>query len=291
MKEYVFNEKATIEQIINSGFVDDVNINRTIKKLARYNYYVQCLSEKESYDMIVSYMSANYPEFTEVGSYKDIQGCIRDASKSPWKDITQVVITKDELEKIQSLNDIRKEKLAFVLLADAKYDNAYKDKKVNCSFLSNSDLYRLSRVTMPIAERSMFLHFLYSEELVEININPMSKGKRLLYVSESDEDVGLVLNEHNYNELAFTYINWKSGGYKECKKCGNLFKAKTNAQYCKKCSPKYEPVEKKTIVCVDCGKEIIINGKSSRKIRCDDCQHKKQLEYQRDSMRKARDVK
>ena len=200
MKEYVFNEKATIEQIINSGAVDSVNINRTIKKLARYNYYIKCLSEKESYDDIVSYMNINYLEFTEVGSYKDIQGCIRDASKSPWKDISQVVITKAELERIQSLNDIRKEKLAFVLLADAKYDNAYKDKKVNCSFLSNSDLYRLARVTMPIAERSMFLHFLYSDEFVEININPTSKGKRLLYVSESDEDVGLILTENNYNE-------------------------------------------------------------------------------------------
>ena len=34
MKEYVFNEKRTIEAIINNGAVDDVNINKTIKKLA-----------------------------------------------------------------------------------------------------------------------------------------------------------------------------------------------------------------------------------------------------------------
>ena len=67
-------------------------------------------------------------------------------------------------------------------------------------------------------------------------------------------------------------MNWKNGGYKECKKCGNLFKAKTNAQYCKKCSPKYEPVEKKTIVCKDCGKEVIIRGVAKNKCRCDDCQ-------------------
>ena len=32
MKEYIFNEQAHIESMINSGYVDDVNINRTIKR-------------------------------------------------------------------------------------------------------------------------------------------------------------------------------------------------------------------------------------------------------------------
>ena len=291
MKEYVFNEKASIEEMMKIGFVDEVNINRTIKKLARYNYYVAGLNEEDNYNAIVEYMNKNCFDFSEVGSYSDIKGCIKDASKSAWKDIRQVIITKSELEFIQSLDDIRQEKLAFVLLADAKYDNAYKHKQINLSYLSNSDLYRLARVTMPIKDRSMFLHFLYDKHLVEININPTTTHKRLLYLSEHDDEVGIVLTENNYKELAFTYVNWKSGGYKECKSCGRLFKAKTNGKYCKKCSPKYRPIETKTIVCIDCGKEIVVDGNSNRKIRCDDCQHIKQLEYQRSSMQKTRNVK
>ena len=268
--------------------VDDVNINRTIRKLARYNYYVKGHTSNESYDDIVKYMQANCSDFTEVGSYHDIQGCIRDASKSPWKDITKVIITQAELEKIKSLDDIRKEKIAFVLLADAKYDNAYKNKKLNYSFLSNSDLYRLARVTMPVAERNMFLHFLYSDGLVEININPTSKGKKLLYVSESDEDVGLVLSENNYNELAFTYLNWKNGGYKECKKCGNLFKAKTSAQYCKKCSPVYKPIKTKTIVCIDCGTDVDISSKDNQTCRCERCYQTHRRQAVKENVQKCR---
>lgn len=275
MKEYIFNEKEHIESIINSGYVDEVNINRTIKKLARYNYYVRALSNEDSYAAIVEYMNANYPYFSEVGSYSDINGCIKDAPKSAWKDVERVVITKKELEVISSLNDIKQEKLAFVLLADAKYDNAYKQKNINLSFISNSDLYRMARVTMPVKERSMFLHFFYANNLVEVNINPTTTSKKLLYVDDSD-DVGLVLTENNYQELAFTYLNWKNGGgYKECKKCGRLFRKKKqgNQIYCKKCAPKNLLMEVKTIVCQDCGVEVSVDAKDNKTIRCEECQH------------------
>lgn len=289
MKEYIFNEKKHIEEIINSGYVDEVNINRTIKKLARYNYYVRGLNHEESYDAIVEYMNKNYAYFSEVGSYSDINGCIKDATKSAWKNVDSVIITREELNTISSLNDIRQEKLAFVLLADAKYDNAYKQKDINLSYLNNSDLYRMARVTMPINDRSLFLHFLYEKNLVEININPTTTYKKLLYVDNSDDDVGLVLTENNYKELAFTYLNWKNGGgYKECKDCGRLFRTKKegNQIYCKKCSPKHLLMEVKTIVCQDCGKEVTVDSKDNKACRCDMCQHEADKKSKREWWKK-----
>ena len=287
MKEYIFNEKEHIESIINSGYVDDVNINRTIKKLARYNYYVLQLSDEENYDQIVEYMNKNYSYFSEVGSYSDINGCIRDAAKSAWKDIDKIIITKKELDIISSLNDIREEKLAFILLADAKYDNAYKQKNINLSYLSNSDLYRMARVTMPVKERSLFLHFLYANNLVEVNINPTTTHKKLLYIDDSD-DAALVLTENNYKELAFTYLNWKNdGGYKECKCCGRLFRTKKqgNQVYCKKCAPKNTLMEVKTIICSDCGKEVTVCAKDNKTIRCEKCQEERNALLNRESSR------
>jgi DNA-directed RNA polymerase subunit RPC12/RpoP len=276
VKEYIFHEQDSIEAMMFSGCVDSVNINRTIKKLARYNYYIKQLSAEDSYNAIVDYMNNNYPYFSEVGSYSDINGCIRDAEKSAWKNIDSVIITKKELETISALNDIRQEKIAFVLLADAKYDNAYKQKNINLSYLSNSDLYRMARVTMPAKERSMFLHFLYANNLVEVNINPTTTHKKLLYMDDSDGEVGLVLTENNYKELAFTYLNWKNGGgYKECKSCGRLFRTKKegNQVYCKKCAPKNTTMEVKTIVCQECGIEVTIDAKDNKTIRCETCQH------------------
>ena len=295
MKEYIFDEIGMLSKMIDEGMVDDVNINRTIKKLARYAY-INNMNNDESYDFIVNYMNKNCKDFSEVGSFDDINGCIKDAPKAALKNITQVVITKTELDIIVSLNDIRKEKLAFVLLADAKYDNACKNKKLNLSFLTNSDLFRLARVTMPIKERDLFLHFLYENQLVEVNINPMATGKRLLYVSEDDSGVGIVLTENNYKELAFTYLNWKNGGYKECKSCGRLFKTKKegNQLYCKKCSKKEDKNEYKEVYCVDCGEEVLINYKGNKTCRCEECQEKRDIELNRmasrERMRRYREL-
>ena len=44
--------------------------------------------------------------------------------------------------------------------------------------------------------------------------------------------------------------------------------------------------------CIDCGKPIYIGKRASLKTcRCEECQHEKQLEYQKESMKKIRNVK
>lgn len=281
MKDYIFNEQQDIESMMEHHYVDEINICRTIKKLARYNHYVLGLNDKESYDRINEYMKQNCKDYTEVGFYKSIHGCIKDANKGAWRQVDHVVITQQELDTIRALNDDRQEKLAFVLLADAKYDNAYKGKAINLSYLNMSDLYRLARVTMPIKDRAIFLHFLYENGLVEMNLNPETVHKKLTYVSEQDDGAVIILDANNYKELAFTYMNWKYGGYKACKYCGRLFKAKKNTQYCKKCAPKYEKIEFRMGQCIDCGTEFEVDARNTTKCRCDVCQREYIKEYDR----------
>ncbi len=49
--------------------------------------------------------------------------------------------------------------------------------------------------------------------------------------------------------------------------------------------------ETKTIICQDCGKEVVVDGVVKKQIRCPECQKKKQLEWQRNSMKKNRNQK
>lgn len=286
MKDYIFNEKQDIENMINANFVDENNPTNTIKMIARYNHYVHKLDKDQSYNIINAYMRTNCSSYSEVGYYAAIQGCIKDATKRVWRDISQVIITKKELDTIKALNDDRQEKLAFVLLADAKYENACKNRNVNYSNISIPELYKLARVTMPVKDRDMFLGFLYDNQLVQRNINPDSSGFKLLYVYDDDEPT-LLLLENNYKELAFTYMNWKYGGYKECRGCGRLFKPKGNAQYCKSCIKQNNTPRDRFIKCIDCGEIVEIKTRDGQTCRCDNCQKiyrrtyktKKQQEY------------
>lgn len=262
--------------MINANFVDENNPTNTIKMIARYNHYVCQLDKDQSYNVINDYMRKNCRSYSEVGYYTAIQGCVKDATKRVWRDISQVIITQKELDVIKALNDDRQEKLAFVLLADAKYENACKDRNVNYSNISIPELYRQARVTMPVKDRNMFLSFLYDNQLVQRNLNPDSSGFKLLYIYDEDE-TALQLSENNYKELAFTYMNWKYGGYKECCSCGRLFKPKGNAQYCKSCTKENNTPRDRFIKCVDCGEIVEISEFDNETCRCGDCN----LIYQR----------
>ena len=254
--------------------------------ISNFNHYVCNLDKDQSYNAINDYMRKNCSSYSEVGYYAAIQGCVKDATKRVWRDISQVIITKKELDVIKALNDDRQEKLAFVLLADAKYENACKDRNVNYSNISIPELYRQARVTMPVKDRNMFLSFLYDNQLVQRNLNPDSSGFKLLYVYDDDE-TAILLSENNYKELAFTYMNWKYGGYKECRGCGRLFKPKGNAQYCKSCIKQNNTPRDRFIKCIDCGEIVEIKTRDGQTCRCDNCQKiyrrtyktKKQQEY------------
>lgn len=285
MKDYVFNEKKDIEDMIKANFVDENNPTNTIKMIARYNHYVCNLDKDQSYNAINDYMRKNCSSYSEVGYYMAIQGCVKDATKRVWRDISQVTITKKELDVIKALNDDRQEKLAFVLLADAKYENACKDRNVNYSNISIPELYRQARVTMPVKDRNMFLSFLYDNQLVQRNLNPDSSGFKLLYVYDDDE-TALLLSENNYKELAFTYMNWKYGGYKECRGCGRLFKPKGNTQYCKNCAKENSTPRDRFIKCVDCGEIVEIKPRDGQTCRCRECQAK--VDVDNKSMRNQR---
>jgi hypothetical protein len=260
-------------------------------KLALYNHFVNKWDKQKSYNDINSFLKQKCSDYIEVRDYKILDKCVRGAEKRQWVEIDKIIITQEELDAISKLNDDKQEKIAFILLADAKYNKACGKYDFDVSFLSINQLFILSRVVVPRVERNLFLSFLYDKDLVKRNTNPSFKGMMLNYVSDDETNVGIELNENNYKELAFTYMNWKYGGYKECEKCGRLIKIKKNTKYCKDCSKQYIPLESKTITCVDCGVEIIVDAKYNNGCRCEECQHNSLKEKWKMASKKYRESK
>ena len=271
MSDYIFSDSRCVEKIKQSASVDPSDLYKTMYKLALYNHFVNKWDQKTSYNDINSFLKQKCNDYIEVRDYKVLDRCIKSADKRQWTEIDNIVITQEELETISKLNDDKQEKIAFTLLADAKYNKACGKYDFDVSFLSINKLFVLSRVVVPRIERNLFLSFLYDNDLVKRNTNPSFKGMMLNYVSDDDTNVGIELDENNYKELAFTYMNWKHGGYKECAGCGRLIKIRKNTQYCKECSKKYVPLESKIVKCIDCGKEFVAPSKASEVCRCEEC--------------------
>lgn len=279
MINFKFDDKKDIENKMLNNYANQDNPEETIRDLARYNYHILGMNKENNYDSILAYMIKNCNDFYEEKYFKIIYRNIASAKKYKFRSVAPVVITKSEIDKISSLNDIRKEKIAFVLLAIAKYYNNVSPDNNNRMYISISDLFKLARVSIPSKERAGYLHFAYQEGIL---VEHLFVGTNLKIVDfvDNNSEMAMELCEDDYKELAYTYLNYKSGGYKRCKSCGRLFKMHKSAPgrlYCKECGEKETTGEFKIIKCVDCGNDVLVSKYDTETCRCEECN----LVYQR----------
>ena len=290
MINFKFDDKKDIENKIHSGYVNQENPEETIRDLARYNCHVLSMKKEDNYDAILNYMTKNCVDFYEERYFKIIYRNIASAKKYKFRSVAPVKITRTEIDKITGLNDIRKEKIAFVLLAVAKYYNNVSSDNCNRMYMSMSDLFKLSRVSIPCKERASYLHFAYEDGVLVEHTFVGTNLKVVGFIDDSSEVV-MELDEDDYKELAYTYLNYKSGGYKHCKRCGKLFKMHKNSPgrlYCKDCGQKEETSELKVIKCVDCGEDIVVNKFDTETCRCEECYNEYRKNYWKEKKREYR---
>lgn len=284
MINFKFDDKKDIESKMFNNYVNKDNPEDTIRDLARYNYHILGMKKEDNYDAILSYMTKNCSDFYEEKYFKVIYRNIASAKKYKFRSVDPVLITKSELDKITSLNDIRKEKIAFVLLAVAKYYNNVSSDNNNRMYISISDLFKLARVSIPCKERASYLHFAYQEGILVEHMFVGTNLKIVGFVNDDDESV-IELGENDYKELAYAYLNYKNGGYKHCKSCGRLFKMHKNSPgrlYCKECGQSTEMNRFKTMKCIDCGEDFIVDSRNMNKCRCDNCQYEENKKSKRE---------
>lgn len=295
MKQFKFNEQAAIEKMISSNFVDKNNIVNTIYSLAKYNYHVMRLSDKANYNHILKYITSNCEHIFEESIYQDIENCIKNAKKHTLATIDKVCITQNEINTIKELGDIKQEKALFVLLAISKYFNLLNGKNYDAAFLTNADICKMARITIPTCERDQFMQFLYEKELLFKHTWCDSTIKKLTFVSHDDNDkVVLKLGEGDFKDLAYTYLAYVSPSkFRRCVNCGRWMRVnKKDIRLCTECCNASNIVEDKdafkTVVCEDCGKVIYVSVLNTKTCRCEECQEQYRKEYMRDLMREKR---
>ena len=157
-------------------------------------------------------------------------------------------------------------------------------------FAKTSDIFKYARVVIPSSERDYYLHFAYEAGVLLPNFSIGSNMQLVGVVSHKEDDEAvLALNEYDYQELAYAYLNYKNGGYKRCAKCGSWFKVKRGEIYCHLHKPKeYEPIGYKKCEC-DCGNIFYVDARNMKKCRCDVCQDAALKESWKKASKKYRD--
>ena len=284
---FLFNEQSAIEKMIKMNVVDNENVFATIKDLARYNHFVYNMDNDQNYKSILLYLQKYGKNINEEDVYQIIDKCVQKAKKQPFRKVDIVPITKSELDFIEGLGDIKQEKIAFVLLASAKYYDVTRDSKQHTSYMRNADICKLARVTIPVKDRDVFMQFAYDKGVLKRHSRAASTEKKVAFVSDDESDtVVLKLQESDYMDLAYTYLSFKAPHkFRKCVTCKRWMRRTTNDnRLCKECATiasEYKNTVKE-IQCVECGKPIYISIMNSKTCRCDSCQDEVTKKSKRD---------
>ena len=286
----ILNEKKYAEDLYCGKNQDVKSIIKKIGYVTRYQLYVLGYSDKDNYDYTVKWLHRYHKNFDESCYSNCIADAIKLAHKTPFYNIDHIKITKDELEIISSLDNLRAEKILFVLLCMAKHQGEVYGFSNGLVKYSLPELCKTARVSVPAADREYILYNIIQHGFIGY---PKKNNSPCLMVNFIDYngDEALYLDEIDCKELAYVYLNWKNnGGYNRCEDCGRLFKKNKNRKYCLQCAAE-PPVGDKFIVCVDCGKEFSVDSRNTTKCRCNKCQDVKRKEDSRIRSQKYRDKK
>ena len=264
-------------------------VKAAIKKIGyitRYNAQVLNKDDDENYNSTVQWMLKHQNNFEEASYSNAISNAIKGARKKEFYKIDNLVITKNELKIIRSLENIREEKILFVLLCMAKQQATsigFTDGLVKYTI---TELCNMARVSVPADDREYILHDILIKGFISCPKRNDTKCLKVNFI-EVDGEPELTLNEIDCQELAYAYLRWKDGGgFKRCKSCGRLMRSKRKKEICPYCEDSDQA--NKFIWCIDCGAEVEVNPLATETCRCEGCQGDYRREYKRLKQREYR---
>ena len=241
-KGVCFDERRDLVSYVESGVIEEEHIGRTIYRRARYNYFIKNLTDKKNYNEVVRFITENSTVgLTDFDIYEFVNKSIKSAKKVGLKQVDHIYITKSELDFISKLDDIKLEKIAFVLLALAKYHNEVSEDYDDRVYIKLSEVKKLARINMNRIDFEYFYANLYDKDVLQHNTSPISTMQIVNFVSHNqDDEIAFELKEVDYLELAYVYLSWKNGGkgYTRCTRCDRLMRqSKTKPRkYCEECA-------------------------------------------------------
>ena len=267
MNEYTYAENLLNKQDLKACDLGD-KPSSTLNLLARY-YREIGKNDDEIKELLSDFLNRCLKDKYKESKWIDsIFYQVVKSKKYNLKKVDNVVVTKSEMEIIQSVKGKSRQKVLFTLLVLSKYYNAVSDKNKNWTNLEYKKIFKLANVQLSIQNQALLINDLYNCGFVNVSKNV---GKPNIQVNFVDNESDGVLTITRLKDLGKEYLMFCGEDYIRCQKCGTLVKNYKNTnKYCKTCG-QYQPIETKTVICVDCGEEFSIDAKDNQTIRCNDC--------------------
>ncbi len=201
---------------------------------AKYLYHEKKLKKPEIIKELNRYMENCYPRYNPVDWWENLEKYADKAGKYPLCQCKGVWATKDELKKIEELQDKVLERLAFTLLCLAKFRNFQNPNNNNWVNYSNGEIFSMACINIPAFEKDIRINRLKELGFIEYAKQINNLNIQVLYLDNAGEDKLFV---SDFRKLGYEWRLYKEEKYIRCVGCGILVK-NTNGkrQYCKECA-------------------------------------------------------
>ena len=184
----ILNEEKFARDVL-TGQRDDVkSIRQKIDLIARYNHHVLGKNSDDNYSSIIKWLEKHHDIFSEHGYSNIISDCIKKAVKRPFYNVGPVKFTKKEMDVITAQNNLRYEKILFVLLCMAKVQKISYGFDNGLISYNITELFKTARVSVPVDEREKILHEFLKLELIGLPMKNDTKCLFVKFMDESDDD-------------------------------------------------------------------------------------------------------
>lgn len=275
--ELILNEREYAERCLRENAIGESPLF-TLSLIAKYDYAKIGYRKKRIERHLNDFIKVAYPQYKNNSHWWEeaIESIARSAGKYPLYENYGVDITKSEIRRINDavVDGVPLEKklkqLAFTYLCLAKLSNARNPK--NDSWVNNkrTDIFTMAHITASAVRKAEMIGDLALAGLLGFPKNDANLSMRVLFTDDSDD---IVMSVNDFRELGFEYLKYMGDNYTRCAECGRLFRRaqRSESVYCRKCVANQPKYGFKTILCVDCGKEIRVNMMNNSTTRCEDC--------------------
>ena len=297
IKNYKYNELEYAQLIYNNGFQTNY-IPTELRLLVLYYKEVLKLKPKQRSEQLYEFCEKHMPDYKRAKYFKIINKALKQGSKKEQKlvNIEKINIFQSELDYINSLEikyDFKKVLFTFLVqmklnkfIYEYKNEKPYTSKYFKGGSIKYNNIKKMANLNNSININDDIIYFLNDIGLVKT----LHKGLIVLnYLDNCSETGDIAIDIKDFENVGW-YLDFYNGlkGMVLCKYCGQPFKQTNHdISYCKKHKQYYIPMETKTIVCQDCGKEISVDSLNTKTIRCEECQHKEDKRVKREYWRKT----
>lgn len=233
----ILNESKVVKEAIEDKIYDKKKPTNIIRLLSKY-YLSSGMNKPQTIEAIDKFFierkQKDYNSVKWRNTIEKIVNGIHRKKDYELFDVGEINITDIELEKISELNNLKYEKVMFILLVYAKIYNKLND---NQKYWVNEELKYIfsdTKMTLKEVDQCKIIFELSQLGYIEVSKNVDCTNIHVLIANE-DSESQIVIND--FRNLIYYYLRWKGEKIIECEKCGKLIKPNNNkTKYCKECA-------------------------------------------------------